>query len=171
MADVSPPFVIRPARPGDLAAVDALLARAYPALLKPDYPPSVLVTALPLISRARPELLASGTYYVAQAEDGAILGAGGFTAQAPGGAARRPGLGHIRHVVTDPHQLRRGIGAALMARSFAEARGAGLAALACQSTLTAEPFYAACGFERLGRITVPLARGIDFPAIAMQRAL
>ena len=40
---------------GDLAGVDALLARAYPRLLKPDYPASVLVMALPIISRARPE--------------------------------------------------------------------------------------------------------------------
>ena len=52
-------------RPADLAAVDALLARSYPRLLAADYPPSVLVTALPLISRARPELLAVGTYWVA----------------------------------------------------------------------------------------------------------
>ena len=62
---------LRVATPADLAAVDALLARSYPRLLAADYPPSVLVTALPLISRARPELLASGTYYVV--EDGDIL--------------------------------------------------------------------------------------------------
>ena len=36
----------------DLAAVDALLAHSYPRLLAADYPPSVLVTALPIISRA-----------------------------------------------------------------------------------------------------------------------
>ena len=47
---------VRPAERSDMAAVDALLARSYPRLLKPDYPPSVLVTALPLISRAQPAL-------------------------------------------------------------------------------------------------------------------
>ncbi|MCT8159722.1 GNAT family N-acetyltransferase [Pseudoruegeria sp. SHC-113] len=161
------PFHIRPARPSDLAQVDALLAHSYPTLLKADYPPSVLVTALPLISRARPELLACGTYYVAETPDGAILGAGGFTPQAPGGAKTTGGLGHIRHVVTDPNHLRRGIARALMQRSFADARATGLTSLACQSTRTAQPFYAACGFTPLGDISVPLAPGISFPAIAM----
>ena len=67
---------IRPSNKADLPAVDALIARSYPKVLKVDYPPSILVTAFPIIARARPELLACGTYYVAQ--DGtAILGAGG----------------------------------------------------------------------------------------------
>jgi len=57
---------IRPSTSADLAAVDALLARVYPRLLKADNPPSVLVTALPLISRAQPGLLRCGTYSVAE---------------------------------------------------------------------------------------------------------
>ena len=72
-------IAVRTARSGDLAAVDAVLARAYPRLLKPDYPPSVLVTALPLISRAQPSLLASGTYYVVEDDAGQVVGAGGWT--------------------------------------------------------------------------------------------
>ena len=59
-------FHIRPGTRADLARVDALLSRSYPRLLKRDYPPSVLVTALPLISRAQPALLDSGSYYVAE---------------------------------------------------------------------------------------------------------
>jgi len=54
---------IRATTKADIPAVDALLARAYPVLLKPDYPASVLVTALPLISRAQPGLVTCGTYY------------------------------------------------------------------------------------------------------------
>ncbi len=34
-------LTLRPAVPADLSAVDALLARSYPKLLAPDYPPSV----------------------------------------------------------------------------------------------------------------------------------
>jgi hypothetical protein len=51
---------VRVAGPVDIAAVDALLARAYPRLLKADYAPSVLVTALPRIARAQPGLVAAG---------------------------------------------------------------------------------------------------------------
>ena len=72
-------MIIRPTTAADLAAVDALLARSYPKLLKADYPPSVLVTALPVIARAQPKLITCGTYYVVE-EDGQILGAGGLDA-------------------------------------------------------------------------------------------
>ena len=66
----------RVATAGDLARIDGLLARSYPILLKPDYPPSVLVTALPRISRANPQLVTSGSYYVVEG-NGSVAGAGG----------------------------------------------------------------------------------------------
>lgn len=158
------------ARPGDLAGVDALLARSYPVLLKPDYPPSVLVTAIPLISRAQPRLLSCGTYYVAREGD-QIVGAGGWTMAAPGGARTRPRTGHIRHVVTDHTRTRQGIGRALMGRIFETAQAAGVVRLDAQATRTAVPFYRAMGFEILGEIDVPLRPGIVFPAVLMARAL
>ena len=161
---------IRPARPDDLAAIDALLARAYPRLLAPDYPPSVLVMALPRIVRAQPALLASGSYWAAE-RDGAILGAGGWTAAAPATAAVTPGRGHVRHVVTDDRAVRQGIGRAVMAAAMAQARAAGITRLDCLSTRTAVPFYAALGFVPVGPVTVPLGPGIDFPAVAMARDL
>ena len=162
--------MIRLARPSDLAELDALFARAYPALLKPDYPPSVLVTALPLISRAQPALLASGTFRVVE-EDGRIVAAGGWTRAAPPGLRTRPGAGSVRHVVTDPDCLRRGHAAAILRASMDEARAAGLTAMAAMSTRTAVPFYAAMGFEPLGEVEVTLREGIAFPAVAMQRRL
>ena len=161
---------VRTAVPGDLAALDALFGLAYPALLKADYPPSVLVTAIPLISRANPRLLASGTFYVVETE-GRIVGAGGWTRAAPGGAGAAHGVGHVRHVVTDERMTRRGIGRALMTRVIDRAREAGIARLDCQSTLTAVAFYSAMGFERVGPVLVPLRPGIDFPAVAMSRTL
>ncbi len=158
-------LIIRPSDAGDIAAVDALLARAYPRLLKADYPPSILVTALPLISRARPELLVCGTYYVAEI-GGGIVGAGGWTR-----AGRNAGIAEIRHVVTDDRRTRQGIGRTLMTRIFAEAGAVGVTLLACQATRTAVPFYQAMGFSVLGPVEVPLRPGISFPAIRMQRRL
>ncbi|MDA7427459.1 GNAT family N-acetyltransferase [Primorskyibacter aestuariivivens] len=120
-------------------------------------------TTLPLISRAQPALLASGSYFVA-VRDGAVVGAGGWTMQAPGGRPGLRGVGHIRHVVTDHRQTRQGIGRRLMTHVMWYARAAGCEALHCQSTLTAVPFYAALGFVAQGRIEVELPRGITFPA-------
>lgn len=158
--------IIRPTTAEDLAAVDALLARAYPRLLKADYPPSILVTALPIISRARPELMTCGTYYLAQDADGAVIGAGGWTAD-----PKVKGLGHIRHVVTDDRIQRRGVGRAVIGHALDRAREAGMTRLECWSTRTAERFYQAMGFATLGPMEVPLAGGIAFPAIRMTRTL
>lgn len=123
-------MIVRPSIKSDLAAVDALLARTYPKLLKADYPPSVLVTALPLISRAPPALLSCGTYYVVE-RDRAILGAGGWTPD-----RKDCTLGQVRHVVTDDRILRRGVGRAVMHHCFDAARRAGLVRLECWSTRT-----------------------------------
>lgn len=163
-------LTLRLATPGDLAAVDALLARSYPRLLAADYPPSTLVLAIPRIARARPELLASGSYFLAEDAAGRIVGAGGWTASAPVGATPA-GTGHVRHVATDPDALRQGVGRALMLLVFHEARAAGISRLECLSTRTAVPFYAALGFRTLGPVEVPLAPGILFPAVRMQADL
>ncbi len=164
------PITFRPATRADLAGVDALLAHSYPRLLKPDYPASVLVTALPIISRARPELVASGTYWVALAGE-VIVGAGGWTAAAPGDGMARAGLGHVRHVVTDAGRLRQGIGRGLMGRAMAQARAAGVVRLECLSTRTAVAFYTSLGFRSLGAVDIALRPGISFPAVAMVCAL
>jgi GNAT superfamily N-acetyltransferase len=158
-------FEIRPSRDSDLAAVDALLARSYPKLLKADYPPSVLVTALPIISRARPELVGCGTYYVAE-EDARLIGAGGWTRD-----SKRAELGHIRHVVTDDRAVRRGVGRAILEHAFITARAAGISELECWSTRTAEPFYAAMGFVAEGPLEVGLAPAVRFPAVRMRLQL
>ena len=154
---------IRPSTKADLAAVDALLARTYPKLLKADYPPSVLVTALPVISRAQPDLLICGTYYVVE-DGGVILGAGGWTPD-----KNDHTLGHIRHVVTDDRAVRRGVGRMVLTHSFEMARGAGITRMECWATRTAVPCYAAVGFEEVGPIDVTLAGGISFPSIRMLR--
>ena len=165
-------FTVRPTRPSDLPEIDALLARAYPSLLKPHYSPSVLVMAIPHISKAQPKLLASGTYFAVQDKGARIVGAGGWTATEPGSVGNSTrNTGHIRHVVTDPDVVRQGIGRRLMDGVFDSARAAGILRLNCLSTLMAVPFYAACGFKEEGPVAVTLRPGIDFPAVRMQRNL
>ncbi|WP_425041184.1 GNAT family N-acetyltransferase [Primorskyibacter sp. S187A] len=161
---------VRVSTPNDLMAVDALLSQSYPALLKHDYLPSVLVTALPLISRAQPQLLASGSYFVAELDD-EIVGAGGWTMEAPGGKPGSRGVGHVRHVVTSHRHTRHGIGRALMSNVILHAKGCGMMKLDCLSTRTAVKFYEAMGFLQMGGIDVPLRPGITLPSIRMELML
>ena len=169
-------LTIRTARPSDLSAVDGLLARSYPRLLAADYAPSVMVLALPIIARARPELLTSGRYYVALGPNAQLLGAGGWSAAAPGPSDQPEGraggsIGHVRHLVTDPDALRQGVARAVMAAVFAAAKDAGMVAMDCLSTRTAVPFYASIGFRAVGAVDVPLRPAIVFPAVRMIRDL
>ena len=162
-------ITIRRATPGDLAAVDRLLARSYPRLLAADYPPSVMVLAVPLIARARPELLASGRYFLAVDATDRVMGAGGWSRVHSGVPGATPAeTGHVRHVATDPDVLRQGVGRKLMGAAMADAARSGLRRMECLSTRTAVPFYSALGFRIVGPIEVPLQPGIVFPAVRMR---
>lgn len=173
-------MTLRRARLSDLAAVDRLLQRSYPRLLKADYPPSTLVLCLPIIARARPELLQSGRYFVAEDEEGRLIGAGGWSGEAPQdvvpsgeGAvdARGTGIGHVRHVAVDPDRLRAGVGRALLSEVFVDALRHGIRWLDCLSTRTAVPFYQSLGFRVLQEVEISLAPGIVFPSVRMMRQL
>ncbi|MGB3408046.1 MAG: GNAT family N-acetyltransferase [Jannaschia sp.] len=162
---------LRPTTRADLPAVDALLALSYPRLLAADYAPSVLVTALPRVTRAQTDLLIGGTYFILTDGD-VTLAAGGWTRTAPGrDGAVTPGIGHVRHVVSHPDHLRRGHARQLMIGVLTQARVAGTDALDCLSTLTAQPFYAALGFVGVSPVDVILAPGIIFPTVRMRLRL
>ncbi len=155
-------LTLRLATPADLAAVDRLMARSFPRLLKADYPPSLQVLAIPRLARANPALLASGRYLLAH--DGTDLaGAGGY--------ARRGALAEVRQLATDPDHLRRSVARAILTQVLAAARTEGATRILTQATRTAVPVYAAMGFEVLGEAAVALEPGIDFPIVRMARAL
>ena len=134
-----------------------------------------MVLALPIIARARPELLASGRYYLAFSGEGRLLGAGGWSAAAPGPSDRPEGraaggrIGHVRHLATDPDALRQGVARAVMRAVFDAARAAGVTGMECLSTRTAVRFYESVGFRAIGPVEVLLRAGIVFPAVRMIR--
>ena len=160
---------VRIATERDLGQLDALFAKSYPRLLAADYPPSVLVTAIPLIARANPSLVASGTFFVAEIED-RIVGAGGWTPRGPMGEAAES-VAHARHFVADPDHMRRGIASTILTTCIEGAVDAGFRGMACYATRTAVPFYAANGFAVKGEVEIDLRPGIKFPAVAMVRKL
>jgi GNAT superfamily N-acetyltransferase len=161
---------IRVAVPADSAAVRRVLLASYPALMADAYEPALLTRALPLITRPNPRLLARGTYYLAEAE-GEALGCGGWSWNDPGSGALAPGLAHIRHFAVRSSWAGRGVGRALYERCAHEARAAGARRFEALASLNGEPFYAALGFERIGRIEVPMGRGLLFPSILMRREI
>ncbi|MDX6284403.1 MAG: hypothetical protein QOH03_5474 [Kribbellaceae bacterium] len=161
---------VRPARLDDLAAIERVFAASYPALMAGAYEPALLARALPMMTKAQPGLVGSGTYYVAAAE-GEIVGCGGWSREAPDVPAGEEGVAHIRHLAVAQGWIRRGIGRALYRRCEECARAAGIRVFECYSSLNGEPFYRALGFSRLAVIEVPMAPGTTLPSIHMRRAI
>lgn len=166
-----PPFQLRRADAADEDRLTTLLSRSYSTLLRHDYHPNVLRKALPVIGVAQPALLSAPGYYVAEAGDGTLIAAGGWTWQGPAGGAAPLDWGHMRHVATDPHHVGQGVGRVLMDTVLEDAAQAGVRVLSCLSTLTARGFYARMGFIAQGEIDLSLAPGLSFPAVQMRKVL
>jgi len=162
---------LRVATPADADAVASVLRPSYAELMAAAYPPGLMARILPVITRANPELLASGTYYLVLSGDGEPAGCGGWTPHPPGAREPDPRRAHIRHFAVHPAFLRRGVGRLLYERCEADARAAGFAALEAWASLNGEPFYAALGFRSLGRIESPMPGGVRLPAVRMERSL
>lgn len=165
------PFRVRTATIEDKATVSRLLLTSYTALLRDAYDPATLEQALPLITSAQSGLLTSGSYYVAETDDGKIVGAGGWTRNSPTGQNQTASNGHIRHFGTDPGYTGQGVGRAIMDRCVEDARQCGVSEFNCYSTLNGEGFYAACGFESIEPFLITLPGDVPFPAIRMIRPL
>jgi N-acetylglutamate synthase-like GNAT family acetyltransferase len=170
VAAMTDAYSIRAARPADFDAVSAVLLASYTTLLVGYYDRDLLDQALPLMTKSNPTLLASGTYYVAETRTHTLAGCGGWSMERPGSGETIQGEGHIRHFATHPEWLGRRVGASLMARCLADAEPL-IHQMHCYSTLNAEPFYRACGFETIGPIEVPVGRALKFPAMLMRRQL
>jgi GNAT superfamily N-acetyltransferase len=161
-------YRVRRATPSDAAAVSHVLARSYPALLAAHYDADLLARALPLMTRANPELLASGTYYVACDDEAGVVGCGGWTTERPGTGETVPKLGHLRHFGVDPDLTRRGIGARLLTYALSEAHSRGIRTIECYATFPAEPFYRSAGFLTVRPIDVDMGI-LTFPSLLMTR--
>lgn len=164
-------FSIRSARADDIPALDDVLYRAFDTCLRADYPAKVLDRAVPMMGRARPELVETGTYFVATDGAGRILGAGGWTATPPHGGHAEGQVGNIRHFGVDPDFGGRGIASAIMAHVVRDAKARGVKRMDCLSTRSAVGFYRSTGFEVTGAQDVVLGEGVVFPAIEMVRLM
>jgi predicted N-acetyltransferase YhbS len=164
-------YEVRVARPEDAAAVDGLLQASYPKLMASAYAEESLAPALKLMTRSNPSLLGSGTYYVAERQTGLVVSCGGWTLERPGTRTVEPHLGHIRHFATHPGWTKRGVGRDIYRLCESAARSAGVIAFECYSSLNAEKFYSALGFENIREIDLELQPGVLLRAVLMRREL
>lgn len=163
-------ITIRTATPEDAALLTELITASYRELDTGLYDSAQLAAALPVMSKANPKLLESGTYYVAEV-DGKAAACGGWTFEKPGGGEAQDGVAHIRHFATHPNYLRRGLARLLLDRCLKDAKARGATLMKSQATLPAERFYASAGFRTLKPIEVRMGPDIVLPAHDMEQRL
>jgi GNAT superfamily N-acetyltransferase len=185
---MSPPTVsdrvsLRPARLDDLPAIERLIERSARALSAGYYTESQVGGLLQYVFGADSQLVRDGTYYLLEAEDGALAAAGGWSRRRTlyGGdrakagpdplldPAREPA--RIRAFFVDPGHARRGLGRRLFAACLAAARDAGFRQLTLVATLPGEPLYRALGFTADHHASLSLPDGLEVPVTYMSRPL
>jgi len=172
---------LRPARPEDEPALRELIARSIQALGAQDYSPAQIDGALQGAFGVDTTLIRDGTYFVAEAEDGRIVGCGGWSRRRTlfGSDTRADrdeswldpakDAAKIRAFFVDPAHARHGMGALILERSESEARRAGFSAFALMATLPGARFYAKHGYIAEEPISHPLPGGLSIRFVPMNK--
>lgn len=173
---------IRLAMADDIPALRALIDASVRGLQARDYTAAQIESALATVYGVDTQLIADGTYFVAEAfvaEQPVIAGCGGWSKRktlygADHCAGREDSLldpqkdaAKIRAFFVHPEWARRGIGSMILEACETAARLAGFSRLEMGATLTGVPFYRVQGYAELERIEVPLENGASMPIVRM----
>jgi GNAT superfamily N-acetyltransferase len=178
---------IRQAVVADIPVLRELIEASVRGLQAQDYTPAQLESALKTVYGVDSQLIADGTYFVAEAEeanaDGEVFiaGCGGWSRRKTlfGGdrwtgredELLNPALdaAKIRAFFVHPAWARRGIGSKILESCEAAARAAGFRRFEMGATLTGVPMYRARGYVELEHLEVPLESGESLPIVRMAK--
>jgi GNAT superfamily N-acetyltransferase len=172
---------IRAAVERDVPVLRDLIDASVRGLQAGDYTPEQIDAALRKVFGVDSQLIADGTYLVAETSGGAIAGCGGWSKRKTlyGGdvwAAREDSLldpaqdaAKIRAFFVHPNWARRGIGTLILEACEKAAMEAGFTRLEMGATLTGVPLYRARGYTALETLAVPLGDGLMLPIVRMEK--
>ncbi len=166
----------------DVPALEELIPLSVRTLQAAHYSPAQMEATLGPVFGVDRQLIADGTYFVAE-HDGQIVGCGGWSRRKAvfGGDRARAGAdelidpacepARIRAFFIHPDWARRGIGRALLAACESAIIGAGFPIAELVATLAGEPLSAAFAYGVVERYEVPLAGGLTLPVVKMCKRL
>lgn len=174
-------FPLRKAVADDIPRLQQLIEASVRGLQARDYTPAQIEGALQSVYGVDTQLIADGTYFAVESEDGQIVACGGWSKRRTlyGGdqyAAREDSLldpgrdaAKIRAFFVHPDWARRGIGSLLLEACENAAIAAEFTRLEMGATLSGVPFYLAKGYAAIEMQSVPLANGETLPIVRMSR--
>jgi len=186
---------LRLAVPEDVPVLRELINASVRGLQTKDYTPAQIEGALKTVFGVDSQLIADGTYIVAEAEENTIAHAG--IAKAPsrkrivgcGGWSKRKTLygsdhwtgredsrldplhdaAKIRAFFIHPDWARRGVGSLILKACEDAARAAGFLRYKMEATLTGAKLFGAKGYVAVKPISIPLINGESLPVIHMEK--
>jgi GNAT superfamily N-acetyltransferase len=174
--------ILRPARPAEADAIDALMKASTADLFPAYYDEAQTAASVRYIASVDRTLIADGTYFVLEA-DGELVACGGWSRRdklytgSGGGAddarlldpAREPA--RVRAMFVRPDWIRRGLGTRILEACEAAARAEGFQRMALVATLPGVPLYRRFGFVATEDVEVRMPDGTSIPALAMEMPL
>jgi GNAT superfamily N-acetyltransferase len=172
----------RQAVPADLPAIRTLIDASVRGLSEPLYSRQQIDSALRYVFGPDSQLIADGTYYVADVA-GEVIASGGWSRRQTlhgGDQFKHDGddlidprrdPARLRAFFVDPRWSRRGIGRLLFHECSTAARAAGFRELELTATLPGEQLYTTLGFTVVERGAVALPDGVTLPTARMRRSL
>jgi GNAT superfamily N-acetyltransferase len=177
---------IRPAVPADVPVLQQLIDASVRELQARDYTPAQMEGALKTVFGVDSQLIADGTYLVAEAlpagdARAVIAGCGGWSKRKTlyGGdkwTGREDSLldplrdaAKIRAFFIHPAWARRGVGTLILQACEVAAKSAGFTRYEMGATLTGAKLFGVKGYVAVRRIEIPLVNGESLPVIHMEK--
>ena len=186
---------LRLAVPEDVPILRELIEASVRGLQTQDYTPAQIEGALKTVFGVDSQLIADGTYIVAQAEPAAIERAGAKNAPSEwiivgcGGWSKRKTLygsdhwtgredalldplrdaAKIRAFFIHPDWARRGVGSMILQACENAASSAGFTRYEMGATLTGAKLFGAKGYVAVKPISIPLVNGESLPVLHMEK--
>jgi GNAT superfamily N-acetyltransferase len=174
-------FSVRKAEAGDVPRLREVIEASVRGLQAEDYSPAQIEGALRSVYGVDSQLIADGTYLVAEIPEGQIVACGGWSKRKTlyGGdqyAGREDSLldpahdaAKIRAFFVHPRWARQGIGSLILDACEQAAIAAGFTRLEMGATLSGVAFYRAKGYVEIENQTVPLGNGEALPIVRMAK--
>jgi GNAT superfamily N-acetyltransferase len=172
--------VLRVARPGDAAAIDALMKASTAEIFPAFYDAAQTASAVRHIAHVDPMLVDDGTYFVLEA-GGEVVGCGGWSRRDKlfSGEAAQEGRARLLDPATEPARVRamfvrgdwtrRGLGTRILEACRDAARAEGFRTLALMATLPGVLLYERWGFVRRRDVEITMPDGVRLACVEMDR--
>jgi GNAT superfamily N-acetyltransferase len=173
---------VRAARPDDIPAMEALIARSGIALSEGFYTREQAEAVTRHVFGVDTQLVADQTYFLIE-QDGKLLACGGWSKRSTLFGADRTKQGadplldpatepaRIRAFFVDPSAARQGLGRMLLRHCADAAAAGGFRTLELAATMPGVPLYLACGFEVVEPFEITLPGPIQVPLARMRKGI